>query len=448
MTAATTVAWLRKNLFRSAGDAVTTVIVGGILAYLAYRFGRFVLLTGRWEIVEANLSLFITGSWPVEELWRVTVTVVGLAATGGLVGGFTAARRREVEGDDEARGPAEVVGAPVGAVTRDPSLLLQSDEAVGDELAIDRTPAPERSTALAGHPVVARSLDVASRIWPGLLLLLVLLLLARTAGPWLLATGAVVAFVAGRLIGHHLPRRSGWVVVLLVLFVGLALLWLLLAGQELDSWGGLMLNLFLAAFSITLCFPFGVLLALGRRSEYPIISALSTAYIELFRGTPLIALLLMANVAIRFFVPDSLVPGIVVRAIVVFVLFTSAYVAEIVRGGLQSVPNGQLEAGRALGLSPLAVTSRIVLPQALRNVIPALVGQFISLFKDTTLAGAAMGLTDLLAAAQVSTKQPEFQGQRLIAETLTFFLFVFWAGSYTMSNESQRLETRLGVGER
>ena len=130
------------------------------------------------------------------------------------------------------------------------------------------------------------------------------------------------------------------------------------------------------------------------------------------------------------------------------VLFTSAYVAEIVRGGLQSVPRGQVEAGRANGLSPLAITTRIVLPQAIRNVIPSLVGQFISLFKDTTLAGAALGVTDLLSAAQASTAQAEFRGQGLIAETLVFVLLVFWAGSFTMSSESQRLERRLGVGQR
>jgi general L-amino acid transport system permease protein len=166
----------------------------------------------------------------------------------------------------------------------------------------------------------------------------------------------------------------------------------------------------------------------------------------------------MANVALGFFVPNTfavfglfeldLVPGKVVRAIVVFTLFTAAYVAEIVRGGLQSVPRGQIEAGQAQGMSPFHVTFLIVLPQALRNVIPALVGQFISLFKDTTLAGAAMGFLELLAAAQAATKQPDFSGQGLIAETLVFVSFMFWVGCYTMSRESQRLEEKLGVGSR
>ena len=132
-----------------------------------------------------------------------------------------------------------------------------------------------------------------------------------------------------------------------------------------------MLNVFLAVPSIVLCFPLGVLLALGRRSTLPIIRGPLHRYIELFRGMPLFVLLLMANVALGFFVPPELAPGKVVRAIVVFTLFTGAYMAEIVRGGLQSLPPGQEEAAKALGLSPIRTTFLVVLPQALRNVIPA-----------------------------------------------------------------------------
>jgi general L-amino acid transport system permease protein len=401
VTAATV--WLRQNLFRSAGDAIVTVVIGGAAGYVLYRFLRFVFVTGRWEVARANLSLLMTRSWPADELWRLTVTVVGLAAIAGLLAGFVAHRR---------------------------SLLAK----------LEGREENDRSGP--------RWLDILSRTWPALLTVALLLALARTAGPWLLVAGALAAVVVGRVIGSRLPSSSGSALTGVALLYGLAMIWLLINGRELDNWGGLMLNLFLAAFSITLCFPLGVLLALGRRSSLPIVRGLSTAYIELFRGVPLIALLLMAKQALGFFVPQSLAPGDVVRAIVVFVLFTGAYVAEIVRGGLQSVPHGQVEAGRALGLSTLSITRRIVLPQALRNVIPAMVGQFISLFKDTVLAGAAMGLTDLLAGAQAATSQPGFTGQGLIGESLVFVLLIFWAGSYTMSNESQRLEARLGVGQR
>ena len=215
-----------------------------------------------------------------------------------------------------------------------------------------------------------------------------------------------------------------------------------------DEWGGFMLNLFLAACSIILCYPLGVLLALGRRSGLPLVRLVCTTYIELIRGAPLFVLLLLANVALGFFVPDTLAPATSTRAIVVFTLFTAAYMAEIIRGGLQSIPRGQIEAAKAVGLSPIRQTGYIVLPQALRNVIPAQIGQLISLFKDTTLAGIAMGLFELLQVSGAITAQPEFRGQGLIAETLTFAALMFWVVSYTMSRESQRLEKRLGVGVR
>ena len=137
-------------------------------------------------------------------------------------------------------------------------------------------------------------------------------------------------------------------------------------------------------------------------------------------------------------------PGLVVRAIIVFTLFTAAYIAEIVRGGLQSLPRGQTEAAQALGLKPVKTTALIVLPQALRNVIPAIVGQFISLFKDTTLAGAAMGLLDVLRVTDVATAQADFRGQGLAPEAISFVMFLFWVGCITMSRESQRLGTTTG----
>jgi general L-amino acid transport system permease protein len=138
----------------------------------------------------------------------------------------------------------------------------------------------------------------------------------------------------------------------------------------------------------------------------------------------------------------------VTRAIVALTLFTAAYVAEIVRGGLQALPKGQTEAALALGMSPTTVTFRIVLPQALRAVVPALVGQFISLFIDTTLAGAAMGFFEVLNATSAAQAQAEFRGQQLTAETVSFVMLLFWIGCITMSRESQRLERRLGVGVR
>jgi general L-amino acid transport system permease protein len=265
-----------------------------------------------------------------------------------------------------------------------------------------------------------------------------------------LTVGVAAVAVAFRLLGARVPRRLvRWAA--LVVFVGIMLAFAIIigfGGVGWNQWGGLLLTVFLAVGGILLSFPLGVLLALGRRSSFRAVRLVCVVYIELIRGVPLIALLFMAAFMLGFFLPPGVGrPDEVTRALVAFVLFTAAYVAEIVRGGLQSVPRGQIEAAQAIGLSPLKTTRLIVLPQALRAVIPGLVGQFISLFKDTSLV-FIIGLSDLLTVAETITKQPDFLAQGLIFETLVFISFVYWAGSYWMSRESQRLERRLGVGKR
>ncbi|MBA2614973.1 MAG: amino acid ABC transporter permease [Actinobacteria bacterium] len=291
---------------------------------------------------------------------------------------------------------------------------------------------------------------VLRRVGPLLVLVVVLLVFAQSLTATLLVAGVAATAVLFRVVGQRVPLRRARLASLLVL-VGIAAAYLTITafgGVPRDRWGGLLLTAFLAIGGIVISFPLGVLLALGRRSSFPAVRIVCTAYIELIRGVPLITILFMSAFALGFFLPPgSERPSAVTRALVALVLFTAAYVAEIVRGGLQGVPRGQLEAAQAIGLSPLKTTRLIVLPQALRNVIPALVGQFISLFKDTSLV-FIVGLTELLAVAQNITKQSDFVAQGLFVETLIFAAFVYWAGSYWMSRESQRLETRLGVGVR
>jgi general L-amino acid transport system permease protein len=393
--------WLRRNLFRNRVDSAVTVVSAVVIVAVLYRTIRFVLVTGRWEVVEVNLRLLMVGRFPDVHLPRVSVSLAVAAAVAGLIAGLV--HRRQV--------------------------------AAG-------------TSAVAKLGLVARAVDLVERFWPVLLGALLLLGLSATSGPWVTAGGALAAGVVGRLVGGRLPAALDPVVILAGVITPFALVVYLADAVGWDGWGGLMLNVFLAITSMILCFPLGVLAALGRRSTLPAVRWISTGYIELFRGAPLFVLLLMANVALGFFVPPGDAPGKVVRAIVVFTLFTGAYMAEIVRGGLQSLPRGQAEAGRALGLSPTKVTFLIVLPQALRNVIPAQVGQLISLFKDTTLAGVALGLFELLNIAGSITTQGPFRGQRLAPETFAFVAMLFWIGSYTMARESQRLERRLGVGER
>ena len=217
-----------------------------------------------------------------------------------------------------------------------------------------------------------------------------------------------------------------------------------LDGIDWVQWGGLHLNLVVAAASTALAFPIGLLLALGRRSSLPVMRWLCTSYIELIRGVPLISLLLMAQLFVGFFLSSgSNNLTLTTKSLFVITMFSSAYIAEIVRGGLQAVPQGQTEAGQAMGLSPAKITRLIVLPQALRAVIPSMVGQFISLFKDTSLL-SIIGVLEFLGVREIVHSQPDFRGFGLV-ETLVFVAFGFWAVSFTMSRESQRLERRLTV---
>jgi general L-amino acid transport system permease protein len=201
----------------------------------------------------------------------------------------------------------------------------------------------------------------------------------------------------------------------------------------------------LAIVGIVLSFPFGVLLALGRRSSLPAMRILSTAYIELIRGVPLVTLLFMASIMLPLFLPGEVRIDRVVRAMAAITLFSAAYVAENVRGGLQAIPSGQIEASQALGLNPFQMNRYIVLPQALRAVIPANVGLFISLLKDTTLV-AIVGLLELLGIGRAVLAQSQWFGAHL--EVYAFVAAVFFVLCYTMSLASYRLEEALGVGKR
>ncbi|MBC6420047.1 MAG: amino acid ABC transporter permease [Prochloron sp. SP5CPC1] len=221
--------------------------------------------------------------------------------------------------------------------------------------------------------------------------------------------------------------------------------WLLTGGLfletvKLDDLGGLVLTLLTALVSIVLSFPFGVLLALGRQSNLPVIRWLSIGYIELIRGLPLIGILFMAQVMVPLVLPPDIRPDRVVRAICGLTMFSAAYLAENVRGGLQSIPKGQTEAAKALGLSTPLVLALIILPQALKAVIPTIVGQFISLFKDTSLL-AIVGLVELLGISQSILANPKFLGR--YGEVYLFIALIYWIFCYSMSLASQKFEQKL-----
>jgi general L-amino acid transport system permease protein len=214
-----------------------------------------------------------------------------------------------------------------------------------------------------------------------------------------------------------------------------------LAPVRTELWGGLPVTLILSIFGIGFAFPLGVLLALGRRSRLPIIRSASVVYIEVVRGVPLITVLFMASVMFALFLPEGLRIEQLLRAQVAIILFVAAYLAEAVRGGLQAVPQGQVEAAEALGLPYWRLTTLVVLPQALRIAIPPIVNSFISLFKDTSLV-VIIAIYDFAYAVKKSV-ETDFAWKKYFIEAFLFSILVYWIFCFAMSRYSQRLEREL-----
>jgi len=212
-----------------------------------------------------------------------------------------------------------------------------------------------------------------------------------------------------------------------------------------DQWGGLTLTLIIATVGIVAALPLGIVLALGRRSTMPVIRYASVAFIEVWRGVPLITVLFMASVMLPLFTPEGVTLDKLLRALIGITLWQSAYMAEVIRGGLQAIPRGQYEAASALGLGYWKAMGLIVLPQALKISIPGIVGTFISLFKDTTLV-LIIGLFDLLAAVQSTIIDPAWGS--VATEGYLFAAFFFWVFCFAMSRYSQKLERKLETGNR
>ena len=215
--------------------------------------------------------------------------------------------------------------------------------------------------------------------------------------------------------------------------------------SDTGQWGGLLLTFALAFVGIVLALPLGILLALGRRSEMPIVRALSITYIEFWRGTPLITILFMASVMLPLFFPSGVEFDKVVRAMIGITLFQSAYTAEAVRGGLQAIDKGQNEASMALGMGYWRRTMLIILPQSLKISIPSIVNTFIALFKDTSLV-SIIGLLDLLKMSQNASRSLDWNGYDI--EGYLFAGFIFWIFCFGMSSYSQKLEQKLDTDRR
>jgi len=380
--------WVRANLLSTWYNAVLTIVCLLAIAWILKTLLTWMFFQAQWAVVQANLPLFFVGRFPRNLYWRVWTTLEVIAGIGGLTWGFYQKQ---------------------GRLWNRPLLL----------------------TLGAAIVVVA------------------LLPIGLTPHLWL--WGAIALVAIGYGVGRHLPLNLGsWLPVAWVVSYFI-ILWLIKGGFGLEEtstndWNGLLLTLLAALTSITLSFPIGVLLALGRQSALPVVRWFSILYIELVRGLPLIGILFFAQLMLPLFLPPEYEQmDRVVRAIAGLTLFSAAYLAENVRGGLQSIPRGQAEAARALGLNPAFTVVLIILPQALKAVIPAIVGQFISLFKDTSLL-ALFGLLELLGMGRSILAQPEFIGR--YAEVYFFIALIYWIFCYAMSLASRRLERQLNVGHR
>ena len=382
------VGWAKKNLFSDWFNSLLTVVLVTVLGGGVLSLTHWALTTAQWQVVPNNFDLFMTGTYPpalYPRIWAVLAMICGL---GGL---------------------------SWGVLGRNLSTLFSRN-------------------ILIGFAVICAFIVVFPPTRPSTFQLLPIVALVA------------VAAAAGRQGGRKFPGMGRLISLAWFLSYFVAI-WLIGGGLGLtpvstNDWGGLLLTLFTAVSGIALCFPLGLLLALGRRSALPVVRWLSTIYIELVRGVPLVALLFMGQVMIPLFLPVGSRPDRILRAIIALALFSAAYLAENVRAGLQAVPRGQNEAAASLGLNQPMTLGFIVLPQALKIAIPAIVGQFISLFQDTTLL-AIVGLAELLGIGRSVLANPTYLGR--FAEVYLFLAVIYWVFCYAMSLGSRKIEEKLNT---
>jgi len=250
------------------------------------------------------------------------------------------------------------------------------------------------------------------------------------------------------LIVPQTPKKGLMAIFLLVIYPVIAF-FLLYGGSfgllevETHLWGGMSLTLVLAVVGIVASLPLGIVLALGRQSEMPIVRSVCVIFIEIWRGVPLITVLFMASVMLPLFFPEDMSFDKLLRALIGITLFQSAYMAEVIRGGLQAIPTGQYEAADAMGLGYWQKMILIIMPQALKLMIPGIVNTFIALFKDTSLV-LIIGLFDILAIGQAANQDPKWIGYS--TESYLFVALMFWVFCFSMSRYSMSLERKLHTG--
>jgi general L-amino acid transport system permease protein len=477
--------WLRANLFSSWFNSLLTILS----LILIYFFGRSLVIwsvqEANWLAVTNNLSVLTWGRYPDTEVWRLGVSL-GLLVVLGLL-----TWRLWSQQENPRIRQALLIGwllMPLALTILIRGITLPTFNTIGNNLgyyvsrpdvliSLDQTWRATAALTLAGlltgasWVIFQKRLSRILAILGALIIFALMIPLSTLSQPWVFGVRTPMAIpllltfglslVIGRAAGRSFANVGSiarWLGVIWLVSIPILLIILTTFEVGIESidpveallivppniWSGILLTLALSVVSIVASFPIGVLLALGRRSSLPVVKGFSVLFIELVRGVPLITILFMAQVMLPLFLPLEVSVDRVLRAMVGMTLFTAAYLAEIVRGGLQAVRNEQVEAARALGLNELYVTSLVVLPQALRAVIPPIMGQFVSIFKDTSLV-AIVGLLDVLAVGQSVIKAREYLGA--VREMYLFAGLFYFVFSYAMSQASRRLEVRLGVIE-
>ena len=380
------IAWIKENLLATKIDIFLTISGAFVIYFIGSLFFTFVF-TSDWTLIEVNRKILLVGLFPEEDLWRIwTIFYISsflISSTISFIYGFQI----------------------------------------------------KTSILYIGMLIIPFLIFTTSSMLINVVLLLFFSLMfyisiyfIRTNYKKIISRGLIIS----------------WIIFIPFMFFLLAIA----GGPKVTLWGGFFVNIILAIIAILAGFPLGVIFALGRASSYRTIKLVSIAFIETFRGAPLIAWLFFAWFVLPNFLPDlfSLSDiNLVIRAMIVLSLFSSAYIAEVVRGGLQSIPKGQKEAATALGLSTYLELLFITLPQAIRIVIPAIVSTFIAIFKDTSLV-FILGITDLLRIGRlIPEQQQEFYGKSI--EVLLIVALLFWFISIILSQISRSIERKLNVSQ-
>ncbi len=401
--------WMRRHLFSSWSNGITTVVLVVAIGWILSNFLEWAVFTANltaatgsecrgggacWALIREKYRYIFFGSFPYEQHWRPLFAVIAMLAM----------------------------------------LVLSADRRMWNW----------RLLVIWGVGSFVTFLLMFGQIHIPLSLFLFVALAVGGIGMNLRKaianTGEMNTYRALAAVG---------LVGLVLRIVGILPAWSLaiapLSYVETSLWGGIPVTMILATYGLAFAFPYGVLLALGRRSNLPLIKGLCVGFIELIRGVPLISLLIMASVMLPLFLPSGTTIDKFLRAQVAVILFAGAYIAEVIRGGLQSLPKGQFEAADAMGLSYPQKTLLIILPQALRVVIPPLINTFIGFFKDTSLV-LIIGIFDFLNTANQALVDPNWAG--FPGEVYLFAAFIYFIFCFSMSRYSKYLEVELNKGTR